>query len=71
MLDILIITETKLDDIFPVSQFHIDGYSKPYRLDRNRNESGSPYMSERIFLAKFSQSMFYLLILKRYYSIEF
>ena len=37
MLDILIITETKLDNTFPVSQFHIDGYSKPYRLDRSRN----------------------------------
>ena len=40
MLDILIITETKLDDTFPGSQFHIDGFSKPYRLDRNRNGGG-------------------------------
>ena len=40
MLDILIITETKLDDTFPVSQFHIDGFSKPYRLDRDRNGGG-------------------------------
>ena len=39
MLDILItITETKLDNTIPFSQFHIDGYSKPYRLDKNRNE---------------------------------
>ena len=30
MLDILIITETKLDNTFPVSQFNIDGYSKRY-----------------------------------------
>ena len=37
MLDILIIIRTKLDNTFPVSQFHIDGYSKLYRLDRNRN----------------------------------
>ena len=40
MLDILIITETKLDDTFPVSQFHIDGFSKPYWLGRNRNGGG-------------------------------
>ena len=40
MLDILIITETKLDNTFLVSQFHIDGYSKRYRLDRNRNGGG-------------------------------
>ena len=40
MLDILIITETKFDNSFPISQFHIDGYSKPYRLGRNRNGGG-------------------------------
>ena len=40
MLNILIITEIKLDNTFPVSQFHIDGYSKPCRLDRNKNGSG-------------------------------
>ena len=39
MLAILIITETK-PDTFPVSQFHIDGFSKPYRLDSNRNRGG-------------------------------
>ena len=37
MFDILVITETKLDNTFPVSQFHKDGFSMPYRLDRNRN----------------------------------
>ena len=37
MFDILILTETKLDDTYPISQFHIDGYSMPYRLGRNRN----------------------------------
>ena len=36
-IDILTIQETKLDSSFPVSQFLIDGYSEPYRLDRNRN----------------------------------
>ena len=35
--DILIITETKLDDAYPISQFHIHSYSMLYRLDRNRN----------------------------------
>ena len=40
MCDILVITETKLDNTFPVSQFHIDGFSMPYRLDRNRNGGG-------------------------------
>ena len=27
-------------DTYPISQFHIDGYSMPYRLDRNRNGRG-------------------------------
>ena len=40
IFDILIITETKLDETYPISQFHIDGYSMPYRLDRNRNGGG-------------------------------
>ena len=32
--------ETKLDDTFPDSQFFIEGYSTPFRLDRNRNGGG-------------------------------
>ena len=39
-VDILIVVETKLDSTYPTSQFLIDGYSKPYRLDRNRNGGG-------------------------------
>ena len=39
-VDILTITETKLDSNFPTSQFAIHGYSEPYRFDRNRNGGG-------------------------------
>jgi len=39
-IDVLIITETKVDASFPVSQFKIDGYSIPYRLDRTSNGGG-------------------------------
>ena len=35
-LDIFIVTETKLDDSFPVSQFKVEGFSTPFRLDRNK-----------------------------------
>ena len=35
--DILVITETKTDSTFPLNQFAIQGYSKPYRFDRNRD----------------------------------
>ena len=36
IFNILIITETKLDDTFPLSQFLIDAFPTPYRLNRNR-----------------------------------
>ena len=39
-VDIFVITETKLDSTFPTSQFLIEGYSEPYRFDRNRNGGG-------------------------------
>ena len=34
-VDLLIISETKLDSSFPDAQFYKKSYSKPYRLDRN------------------------------------
>ena len=39
-IDILVITETKLDDTFPNAQFLVPGFSKPFRLDRNRKGGG-------------------------------
>ena len=39
-IDILILTETKLDETFPTNQFLIEGYSSPFRFDRNRNGGG-------------------------------
>ena len=39
-IDVLVVIETKLDDSFPTAQFYIDGYSAPYRLDRNRHGGG-------------------------------
>ena len=38
-VDILIITESKLDETFPEGQFYI-GVSAPYRLDRNIHGGG-------------------------------
>ena len=38
--DILMISETKLDPSFPNGQFHIHGFSEPYRFDRNGNGGG-------------------------------
>ena len=39
-IDILIISERKLDSSFPKEQFQIHGYSEPYRFDRNGNGGG-------------------------------
>ena len=39
-IDILVVSETKLDPTFPACQFKIPGYSMPFRRDRNRNGGG-------------------------------
>ena len=39
-VDILIISETKIDDSFHTNQFMIDGYSSPFREDRNPHGGG-------------------------------
>ena len=39
-IDILLISETKLDDSFPSAQFLIKGFSAPYRFDRNSKGGG-------------------------------
>ena len=39
-VDILVITETKLDSSFPYLQFIIDSFRQPYCLDRNKHGGG-------------------------------
>ena len=34
-IDVLMISETKLDENFPVNQFMINGFSAPFSLDQN------------------------------------
>ena len=36
-VDMLLPTVTKLDDSFPTTQFSLNGFCKPYRLDRSLN----------------------------------
>ena len=38
--DILMISETKLDETFPAAQFLLQGFCMPSRFDRNRNGGG-------------------------------
>ena len=48
-IDIFMITETKLDDSFPVSQFNVQCFRTPFRLDRNKN-GGSIILYTRSYI---------------------
>ena len=39
-VDIIILSETKIDDSFPTNEFLINGFSVPFRADRNKNGGG-------------------------------
>ena len=39
-IDVMIIGETKLDDSFPTSQFKIEGFAEPFRMNRDKNGWG-------------------------------
>ena len=39
-IDILLISETKLDDSYPSAQFSLNGFKEPYRYDRNSRGGG-------------------------------
>ena len=39
-IDILLITETKINSTFPVNQFYLNGYNVPYKHDRNTDGGG-------------------------------
>ena len=39
-VDILLLAETKLDDSFRTAQFSLNGFCKPYRLDRGSDGGG-------------------------------
>ena len=39
-LDILMVTEMKIDESFPTSQFIIPGFTSPYRFDRTKDGEG-------------------------------
>ena len=39
-IDVLLLSETKIDSSFPSVQFHLEGYATPHTLDRNANGDG-------------------------------
>ena len=40
LIDVLLVSETKLDDKFPEVQFLIEGFHSPFRIDSNKNVGG-------------------------------
>ena len=38
--DVLMVSETKIDDSFPIGNFLVHGFSPPYRLDRHSEGGG-------------------------------
>ena len=38
------VTESKLDDSFPVSKINVEGFGAPFRLDRNKNSGALFYI---------------------------
>ena len=47
-IDILMISETKIDESFPLSQFMIDGFSMPYHRDKNTRGGILVYLRNNI-----------------------
>ena len=48
-IDILMISEIKLDSSFPTGQFHIHGFSESYRFDRN-GSGGRLFQYIRVYI---------------------
>ena len=46
------ISETKLDESFPTSQFFMNGLSSSRRSDRNRNSGGIPLYIRKVIPSK-------------------
>ena len=51
-IDILMVSETKLDDSFAEGQFLIEGFHSSFRFDRNRNGGGIMLYVREDFPAK-------------------
>ena len=54
-IDVMILPETKLDELYSSSQLYIDRFPKPFRLDRNHNVGRILiYVREDIQLSNYS-----------------
>ena len=58
LIDVRVITETKLDYPFLTSQFLLEGFAQPFGLDRNSNRGGVIYIFAVIFLVNLVKHVF-------------
>ena len=61
-VEILVFTETKLDDSFLNLQFSVDGFSEPFRIDRNRFGGGVMIYDRDDIPSKLLTNIFFLII---------
>ena len=55
-VDILMISETKIDESFPLGQFKVNGFNAPFRLNHNSNSGGIMLFVREDLPAKFIAS---------------
>ena len=51
-VNLLVLSERKIDDRFPKGQFLIKGFGDPFRIDRNANEGGVLFCARENIPAK-------------------
>ena len=61
---ILAVTETKLDENFLYALFLMDGFFKPYRLDKNKNGGGIMIFIRDTISSKILENIFFQMMLK-------
>ena len=61
-VEILVSTETKSDDSFLNLQFSVDGFSEPFKIDRNRSGGGVMIYDRDDIPSKLLTNIFFLII---------
>ena len=56
IIDMLVLSETNLEESFPVGQFRIPGYTSTFRLDRDQHVGGIAVFIREDIPAKFSSA---------------
>ena len=62
-VDILVLSETKLDSTFPSIQFLINGFSVPHRIDQNSKGGGIfSYVREKSLFYHWRDTLFHCIL---------